>query len=122
VVLAYFLSRPRRETIAGHAYPIPSPADRTLVEVLNGTSRQGLARVGARLLRGAGLDVVFLGNADAPLDSTRVIARRGHLEAAQVVARAIGIGKVSSETDTLRRVDVTVILGADFKPPPELHP
>ncbi|MEP6571867.1 MAG: LytR C-terminal domain-containing protein [Gemmatimonadota bacterium] len=121
-LMAFLLSRPHRETIAGHAYPIPSAEDRILVEVLNGTPRQGLARAGARALRGEGIDVVFLGNADSLLDSTQVIARRGNLEAARSVAKILGAAKVRSQTDTLRRVDVTVILGKDFKSPPGLHP
>jgi hypothetical protein len=29
---------------------------------------------------------------------------------------------VAVETDTFRRVDVTVILGEDFRPKPEVHP
>ena len=111
-----------RERIAGHAYPIPSPDNRILVEVLNGTSRHGLARQGARRLRRQGLDVIFFGNAEQPADSTRVIVRRGSTEAAERVRDALGAGKVSSEPDTLRRVDVTVILGGDFKEDPEVHP
>ena len=47
------------------------------VEVLNGTRRQGLARVATRVLREHGIDVVFFGNADSVTDSTRVAVRRG---------------------------------------------
>lgn len=110
--------------IVGHAYPVPSPERRIQVEVLNATARPSLARVATRLLRREGLDVVFFGNADddARRDSTRVIARRGDRSGAERVARALGQGVVSVRTDTLRRVDVTVLLGADYRPAADPHP
>lgn len=92
------------------------------VEVLNGTRRQGAARTATRMLRRHGLDVVFLGNADSLEDSTRVIVRRGNPDRARYVAAALGAGKVVVETDTFRRVDVSVILGEDFRPKLEVHP
>ena len=44
------------------------------------------------------------------------------LTAADRIAKILGAAKVRSQTDTLRRVDVTVILGKDFRAPPGLHP
>jgi hypothetical protein len=93
-----------------------------MVEVLNGSGRHGVARTATRILRGQGIDVVFLGNADSSEIATRVIARRGDLERARYVAAALGTGKVVAEIDTFRRVDVSVILGDDFRPRTELHP
>lgn len=93
-----------------------------MVEVLNGTRRQGAARTATRMLRRRGLDVVFLGNADSLAEFTRVVVRRGDSERARYVAAALGAGKVVVETDTFRRVDVTVILGDDFRPKLEVHP
>jgi calcineurin-like phosphoesterase len=93
-----------------------------VVEVLNGTRRQGAARTATRILRRQGLDVVFLGNADSVADSTRVIARRGDPARANYVAQTLGAGKVVVETDTFRRVDVSVILGDDFRPRLAIHP
>ncbi len=122
VLVAGLALRPHPYRVGGHAYPIPSAQDRILVEVLNGTTRQGLARVGTRLLRREGLDVVFFGNADQPTESTRVLLRRGERRAAERVGSILGTGKVLSQPDTLLRLDVTVILGEDFRPPPELHP
>ena len=90
--------------------------------MLNGTRRQGAARTATRMLRSRGLDVVFLGNADSLEDSTRVIVRRGDSTQARYVAAALGAGKVVVQTDTFRRVDVSVILGEDFRPKLELHP
>lgn len=93
-----------------------------MVEVLNGTRRQGAARTATRMLRQRGLDVVFLGNADSIAESTRVIVRRGDPGRAAYVAHALGAGKVVVETDTFRRVDVSVILGDDFRPRLPIHP
>jgi LytR cell envelope-related transcriptional attenuator len=92
------------------------------VEVLNGTRRQGAARTATRVLRGHGLDVVFLGNADSLSPATQVLARRGDSLRARYVAAALGTGAVRVEIDTFRRVDVSVILGEDFRPKLELHP
>jgi hypothetical protein len=97
-----------------HAYPIPSPERRVTVEVLNGTRRAGVARAATRMLRRRGLDVVYFGNADEAVDSTRVIVRRGDPGRGRDVRVALGTGRIVVEPDTLRRVDVSVILGADF--------
>jgi LytR cell envelope-related transcriptional attenuator len=93
-----------------------------MLEVLNGTRRQGAARTATRMLRRRGLDVVFLGNADSVADSTLVIVRRGDPSRARFVAQALGAGKVVVQTDTFRRVDVSVILGDDFRPKLPIHP
>ena len=121
VILA---ARIKRDRVAGHAYPIPAADDRIVVEVLNGTTRAGLARTATRLIRKQGLDVVFFGSADSAsrTDSTRIIVRRGERGAAEIVASALGAGVVEVELDTLRRVDVTIILGSDYQPAAEIHP
>jgi len=98
-----------------HAYPIPSPERRVTVEVLNGTRRAGVARAATRMLRRRGLDVVYFGNADQAVDSTRVIVRRGDPGRGRDVRLALGVGRIVVEPDTLRRVDMSVILGADFR-------
>jgi hypothetical protein len=99
-----------------------APQGRITVEVLNGTRRQGAARTATRVLRREKLDVVFLGNADSLADSTLVVARRGDSARARYVAAALGMGAVRVETDTFRRVDVSVILGDDFRPRVDPHP
>lgn len=106
----------------GHAYAIPSAADRIVVEVLNGSRQSGAARLGTRHLRGRGFDVVYLGNAAETVSATRVIARRGGPGPAEQVREALGVGTVASEPDTLRRVDVTVVLGPDFLPADDTRP
>ena len=115
------LLRPTPEPVTSQQLSAP-PRGRVMVEVLNGTRRQGAARTATRMLRRRGLDVVFLGNADSLAESTQVIVRRGDPERARFVASALGAGKVVVESDTFRRVDVSVILGDDFRPRLDVHP
>ncbi len=113
----------RRDQIAGHAFAIPSTEHALQVEVLNGSGRSGLARLGARRLRRQGIDVVLFGNAgDSTTDSTRIILRRGERDRAERVRGALGLGKLEVALDSLRRVDVTVLLGPDFQPDEEGRP
>jgi len=112
---------PQREHVAGHAYPIPSPGRRIRVEVLNGTTRPGLARTATRGLRQHGLDVVFFGTGPAA-ESTRIFVRRGDPGQGRDVAEALGVGRVLIQPDTLRRVDVSVLLGSDWRPRLGVHP
>jgi hypothetical protein len=103
------------------AYPIPGQVEKLRVEVLNGTTRTGLARAATRQLREHGFDVVYFGQRTAVAKSL-VVARQ--VDAAQVraVAAALGIDSVSVQRDTMRRVDVSVWLGPDFRPAGPLHP
>jgi len=121
-VSGFLLRRSAREPVSPHAYVIPAVKGRLMVEVLNGTRRQGVARTATRMLRAHGVDVVFLGNADSAEGLTRVIVRRGDPERAHTVAGVLGAGKIVVEPDTFRRVDVSVILGEDFRPTPGIHP
>jgi LytR cell envelope-related transcriptional attenuator len=96
--------------------------ERIVVEVLNGSGRRGLARTATRVLRQAGFDVVFFGSAGDPVRVTQALARRGDSAAAARVAAALGASRVRVAIDTLLRVDVTVLLGDDYKPPPGIRP
>ncbi|HET9386888.1 MAG TPA: LytR C-terminal domain-containing protein [Gemmatimonadales bacterium] len=107
------------------------PGDRApgiTVEVLNASGRAGDARSGTRLLRREGIDVVYFGNADSgTLDSTRIIVRRGSAKVGQQVRAALGLGRVEIDLDSTKLLDVSVLLGADFAPPPgrsslDFHP
>lgn len=103
------------------ARPVPG-AERILVEVLNGSGRRGLARAATRVLRQAGFDVVYFGTVSRSVSVTQALARRGDSAAAARVARALGATEVRVATDTLLRVDVTVLLGSDYRAPPGLRP
>jgi len=117
-----FLLRGERGPPVNHAIAIPPVQGRLIVEVLNGTRRQGAARSATRMLRSHGVDVVFLGNADSAEGLTRVIVRRGDPERARTVRGVLRAGTIVVEPDTFRRVDVSVILGDDFRPPLGIHP
>lgn len=102
-----------------------SDGPRVTVEVLNASGAAGLAKVGTRMLRRAGIDVLAYGNApDAigKLDSTRIVVRRGTEGIGQRVRRALGTGLVVIQLDSARLLDASVLLGADFAPRSEFHP
>jgi hypothetical protein len=92
---------------------------RIRVQVLNATRTRGLARRATMHLRDRGFDVVEMGTDQTPLDSTLVLDRSGHPEWAQLVARALGDGRVLARPDSSRYLDVTVLLGASWRPPAE---
>jgi hypothetical protein len=93
-----------------------------IVEVVNRSGRNGLARAATRALRAAGFDVVYFGSFEDSLKATQVFARRGDSSAAVRVARALGAGVASMRPDSLLRVDVSVVLGSDYIPPPGFRP
>lgn len=97
--------------------PVFAPdGERIRVEVVNATRVRGLARRATFDLRDAGFDVVRYASADEMRDSTLVLDRSGHPEWARRVARALGSARVESRPDSSRYLDVTVVLGADWRP------
>jgi hypothetical protein len=96
---------------------------RIRVEVLNATSTPRLALSATRLLRDRGFDVVAIGNSPARRDSTLVIDRTNHPEWARLAASILGRAAVEARADTSRYVDVSVLIGANWTPPPKtLYP
>lgn len=96
---------------------------RIKVEVLNASGQRGLARRATFALRDAGFDVVRFDNASEPRDSTLVLSRSGKDDWARLVARALGGARVEARPDSTRYLDVTVLLGADWRPPAKpFHP
>lgn len=100
---------------------MPTADDRITVEVLNGSGRPGLARVATRVLRQQGLDVVYLGNGPT-VDSTTVFVRRNSEAAGKRVRKALEQGRIRMARDTTRHVDVSVVIGPDYREPDEVHP
>ena len=95
--------------------------------MVNASGKVGLARTGTRLLRSAGIDVVNYFTAPpgvGPLDSTRILVRRGSREAGERVRKILRVGKVLLQPDSTRLVDVSVLLGEDFasRAPVDFHP
>ena len=105
------------------APPRPSDVDESsvpggtytfVVEVLNGTTVNGLARQVTRTLRRAGIDVVYFGSAaNDDVDTTVVIVRRGDITAAGVVQEVLGVGSIVLDPEPQLLLDVTVLLGRD---------
>lgn len=90
---------------------------RIKVEVLNATRTHGLGRRATMYLRDHGFDVVSLGTTSDMRDTTLVIDRSGHPEFAQLIARGLGAARVESRPDSSRYVDVSVLVGAGWRPP-----
>ena len=94
---------------------IPAAWDRVRVEVLNGGGVAGVAGRARDLLREAGFDVVYFGNASSFGTDVSVILDRGQDESvATAVGAALGIPEVVQEENPSRLVDVTVLLGTDW--------
>lgn len=90
---------------------------RITVEVLNATKVRGLARRAALTLRDQGFDVVSTGTNRDPFDTTQVLDRTGHREWALRAAKAMGGATVLVRPDSSRDVDLTVLIGASWRPP-----
>jgi LytR cell envelope-related transcriptional attenuator len=98
---------------------------RVIVEVLNASGVDGLARRATFLLRDRGFDVVYAGNDRAGRRSeTLVIDYTNKPEAADRLARVLGGAQIERGKDTLDRgLDLTVRLGAAYHPADEaFHP
>ncbi len=93
------------------------PGVRIKVEVLNATNVTGLARKATMFLRDRGFDVVETSTSTEKRATTLVLDRSGHPDWAALVAKAFS-AKVEARTDSTRFLDVTVLLGDDWRPPP----
>ena len=126
LILALALAGACRHRTVPQAFAIPGDAGPALtVEVINTTGKSGLARSGTRLLRSAGIDVVnYFASSDRPLDSTRIVVRRGTAATGERVRAVLKVGRVVVQPDSTRLVDVSVQLGADFaaRAPLDFHP
>jgi len=96
------------------AFPVPGAEIAGFVEVLNGTSIDGLARSVTRTLRIGGIDVVYFGTHRPETDTTRILVRRGDSSLAVVVRGLLGRGTLEILPDSALLVDVSVLLGTDF--------
>jgi len=120
VLLPHYEGALVRETITQMSQAISSSAERSeplsvTVEILNGTSLDGLARRTKALYESFGFDVVSFGNADNDkYVNTVVLDRRGNPEAARRVAEIIHGERVHTQASASSDADVTVILGRDF--------
>jgi hypothetical protein len=96
----------------------PIPGTRVRVQVLNAGGIAGLARDATEYLRDFGFDVVDFGNAgDFDADTSVVLDRVGRDETARAVADVLGINNVRSQPDSNLYVDVSVLLGSEWRRP-----
>lgn len=96
---------------------------RIRVEVANATSVRGLARRATLYLRDLGFDVVKFSSVDARRDTTLIIDRTGHPEWATLASEALDGAPIESRADSSGFVDLTILLGSTWRPPPQtLHP
>jgi len=86
-------------------------------EVLNGCGVNRLAIKVANLLRNKGFNVVRIGDASqAGLDETVVLERNNeNMENAEYFAKRIGCKNVGKDVDNALFLDVTIIIGHDYK-------
>ena len=96
-----------------------APAGRVRVQVLNATPTKGLARRATDVLRDRGYDVLEMGNAPRGTNpaASVVYDRVGNLEAARGVGDALGIARVETRRDPTLFLEVTVVLGSDWRAP-----
>ena len=105
---------PNSDRVSG---PRVAPAARVRVQVVNTTAVRGLGRRAMLHLRDQGFDVVELGTSSATRDTTLVLDRSGHPDWARRVAAALGGAAVSSQPDSSRYLDITVLIGRTWRPP-----
>ena len=92
---------------------------RIRVQVLNGTKVRGLARRATILLRDRGFDVVETGTSAGQTDTTLVLDLSGHPDWAKRVAALFGPARVQSRADSSRYLDIAIVVGSTWRPPPE---
>lgn len=85
------------------------------VEILNGTTRAGLATRTASLFRNFGYEILSAKNADTnSYDETTIVDRTGNPEQAQKLAELIRCTKILAQPETPGAAMITIILGKDF--------
>lgn len=92
------------------------PGVRIKVEVLNATNIKGLARKATLFLRDRGFDVVAVGTSQEQRKTTLVYDRSNHPAWAALAAKAFN-GSVEARPDSSRYLDITVLIGSDWRPP-----
>jgi hypothetical protein len=107
----------RPPAFAGDAHVHVPDNVRVTVEVLNATHVHGLARRATEYLRDRGFDVVLSGTVPEQRDTTLVLDRSRHPDWAAFAVRALGHARAEERPDSLRDVDLTVLLGASWRPP-----
>ena len=91
---------------------------RVRVRVVNATPVDGLAKRATALLRDRGFDVVDYDTDRKNMRQTTLVqTNTNHDDWSERVHRALGVGTVEAHPDSSRYVDVTVLVGSDWKAP-----
>jgi len=120
---AVLWQRARAGDASGRPAVIPGDGASPVVEVLNATTADGLAREVTRRLRSAGIDVVGYGSArDSSLEATTIVVRRADFSAARRVQAALGLGRIVVDLDPRLLLDASVLIGPDLARALGFHP
>lgn len=112
-------ARPVVSVIARSDTARAAEGQRIRVQVLNTTKTRGLARRATKLLRDQGFDVVEMGTTAPTIDTTLVLDRSRHPDWAAAAAKVIKPSRALSRPDSSRYLDITVLLGRTWRPPPQ---
>jgi hypothetical protein len=82
----------------------------------------GSARAASRCCDSGESTSVWMSPAPEPLDSTRILVRRGDVTVGDRVRQALGVGKVVLARDSTLLLDASVLLGRDFSARHGFHP
>ncbi len=113
-----YFARPAAEPQEPSASAARTPAKVIQLDVLNGCGASGIAARFTSFLRTSGFDVVEMKNYKVrTIEKTMVVDRVGDLAAARRVAAALGVqeANVVQQLNPDYFVDVSVIIGADYK-------
>lgn len=94
--------------------PAIPPAERPAVEVYNNTGRKGLADSVAGRARQAGWTVAGADNWHGKIAESTVYYPPGMLDAANQLARDLGINRTKGALDNMKKDRLTVILTSDY--------
>ena len=119
-VARYEMRQPDADELVRSEFPYAlfTTGKRLRVEVLNGTGAIALTQEVARRVVPAGGEITLTGNVPGfGVRHTQVVYyRTADLPAARRLAAALGVGSVALGNVPLDVVDLTVVVGSDFKP------
>ncbi|MGE5138354.1 MAG: LCP family protein, partial [Rudaea sp.] len=110
-----------RTAVAPAAAEVTPKPENAKVAVLNGSGKSGYADQAARYLRSRGLNVVQVGNAQRSDYRSSVIVLSGDLpQTVAAISEALNVQPANvQQAQTPSGIDVQVIVGADWVPPPQ---
>jgi LCP family protein required for cell wall assembly len=90
------------------------------IEILNGTTRGGLAGRTSEYLQEKGLDITHIGNAESTnITDTLIVAYTSKPYTASYLAQLLSLpdSAVVNGSDPASEYDISIILGSDYQPP-----